>query len=252
MTNEPTKDYHAEAMAIIKTPTPPYHNRIGFWGWVMRVIGGFFAFSILCVGIHRFVPIPVTMLMSERAIEGHGIDHKWVNSNQISDHLKIAVIASEDAKFCDHAGFDVEAIKKAEKYNARHKTKKRGASTISQQTAKNAFLWPSRDWVRKGFEVYYTFLIETLWDKKRLETVYLNVVEWGPGVYGAESASLYWFHKHAADLNAREAARLAAILPNPRKWKASASGPYVAKRSGTIVARANAVDDGGYADCVVE
>lgn len=236
----------------IATVVPPSRPPIGIAGWIGRLVLGLIGFSVLSVAIHRFVPLPYTILMIERAFEGHLPDYRWVSSDRISDHLKVAVIASEDAKFCEHQGFDVEAIKKAETYNARHKHKKRGASTISQQTAKNAFLWPSRDWVRKGVEVWYTFLIEHLWNKKRIEEVYLNVVEWGPGIYGAEAASQYWFHKPAAELTPSEAARLAAILPNPRKWKASNAGPYVARRSGTIVARANAVDDQGYADCVVE
>lgn len=210
--------------------------------WVTFVIVGFFLFSVLSVALHRFVPVPVTILMVQRLFEGEGLDHRWVSAERISPHLKAAVIAAEDAKFCTHAGFDIEAIEKAQKHNARSK-KKRGASTISQQTAKNVFLWPSRSWVRKGFEVYYTGLIELMWPKERILEVYLNSVEWGPGVYGAESAARYWFGKSADDLTRNEAARLAAILPSPRKWKAAKSGKYVQKRSGMIQARARIADD---------
>lgn len=219
--------------------------------WLGIVVGGFFVFSVLSVAVHRFVPVPITILMVERAFQGNGIDHRWVGGSQISDNLKAAVIAAEDAKFCTHDGFDIEAIQKAEKYNATHK-KKRGASTISQQTAKNVFLWPDRSWVRKGLEVWYTFLIEHMWPKDRIMTVYLNSVEWGPGIYGAEAASQHWFGHSAATLSRAEAAKLAAILPSPLKWKATHSGRYVSKRSGSIQARAGVVDRQGYDECAVD
>ena len=211
--------------------------------WLAMTVGGLIAFSIVQVCVYRFVPVPVTILMVERLAQGNGLDHRWVGADQISDNLKSAVIAAEDAKFCTHDGFDYDAIKKAERYNATHK-KKRGASTISQQTAKNVFLWPSRDWVRKGFEVWYTFLIEHLWTKDRIMEVYLNSVEWGRGVYGAEAASQYWFHHSARTLSAAEASKLAAILPDPDKWKAVGSGHYVTRRSGSIQARARDASDG--------
>ncbi len=207
------------------------------------MIGAFLIFSIGSVCVHRFLPVPITVLMIERLIQGNGLDHRWVGGSQISDNLRVAVIASEDAKFCTHDGFDYEAIQKAEKYNATHK-KKRGASTISQQTAKNVFLWPDRSWVRKGFEVYYTFLIEHLWPKERIMTVYLNSIEWAPGVYGAEAASQHWFHHSAKTLSKAEAAQLAAILPNPIKRKARPN-----KRSGHIQAAARQVDNQGLDVC---
>jgi monofunctional glycosyltransferase len=219
--------------------------------WALYAVLGFFTFSILSVAVHRFVPVPVTILMLQRLAEGEGLDHRWVSADNISPYLKSAVVAAEDAKFCTHAGFDFEAIEKAQKYNATHK-KKRGASTISQQTAKNVFLWPSRSWVRKGFEVYYTGLIEALWSKDRILEVYLNSVEWGPGIYGAESASRYWFGKSARNLTRGEAARLAAILPSPRKWKAAKSGKYVQKRSGKIQAAARTFQNGGIDLCAAE
>jgi monofunctional glycosyltransferase len=214
------------------------------------IIAAFMIFSVTSVIIHRFVPVPLTILMIQRLIEGEGLKAKWRSLDQIDDDLKSAVIAAEDAKFCRHDGFDLEAIKKAQAYNERSKTKKRGASTLSQQTAKNAFLWPQRSWVRKGFEVYYTFLIETLWPKERILEVYLNIAEWGPGVYGAEAASQYWFKKSAKNLTKGEAARLAAILPSPRKWRASRSGPYVAKRSHKINQNARTVARDGLSECI--
>lgn len=220
----------------------------------LRLLGvsltAFFIFSVTSVIIHRFVPVPLTLLMIQRLIEGEGLKAKWRSLDQIDDDLKAAVIAAEDAKFCRHDGFDLEAIKKAQVYNERSKTKKRGASTLSQQTAKNAFLWPQRSWVRKGFEVYYTFLIETLWSKERILEVYLNIAEWGPGIYGAEAASQYWFKKSAKTLTKGEAARLAAILPSPRKWRASRSGSYVAKRSQSINKNARTVARDGLDECI--
>ena len=219
--------------------------------WVLYGIVGFFLFSVFSVAIHRFVPVPVTILMLERLPAGDGLHHRWVSAAKISDNLKAAVIAAEDAKFCTHSGFDMDAIHKAQVYNEHHK-KKRGASTISQQTAKNVFLWPSRSWLRKGFEVYYTFLIEHMWPKDRIMEVYLNSVEWAPGVYGAEAASQYWFGHGAATLSKPEAAKLAAILPNPRKWKAAKSGRYVQSRSGHIQAAARLVRNAGFDVCAVE
>ena len=236
---------------IVVAPVMPPKKRFRPFRMIAMIIGGFLAFSILSVAIHRFVPVPVTILMIERLAQGNGLDHRWVGASKISDNLKAAVIASEDAKFCTHDGFDYAAIKKAEQYNATHK-KKRGASTISQQTAKNVFLWPDRSWVRKGFEVYYTFLIEHMWPKDRIITVYLNSVEWGPGIYGAEAASQHWFQHSAATLSKAEAAKLAAILPSPLKWKAVGSSKYVTRRSGSIQSRANVVANDGYDTCAVD
>ncbi len=234
------------------TPAPRRPKKPLPWlKWIALSIGGFLVFSVLSVAVHRFVPVPVTILMVERLALAHGIDHRWVSGDRISDNLKAAVIAAEDAKFCKHDGFDMDAIAKAEKYNATHK-KKRGASTISQQTAKNVFLWPDRSWIRKGFEVYYTFLIEHMWPKDRIMTVYLNSVEWGPGIYGAEAASQHWFHHSAATLSKAEAAKLAAILPSPLKWKAAGSGKYVVKRSGKIQAAARMIDNSGFDVCAVD
>ena len=206
------------------------------------------------VVLHRFVPPFFTILMVKQAVAGHGMDYRWRSLDHISPRLVEAVIAAEDARFCQHHGFDVEAIQKAmeanERAEQRGSDKRRGASTISQQTAMNVFLWPSRDWVRKGLEVGYTGLIELVWGKRRIMEMYLNVAEWAPGVYGAEAASQHWFHKSADKLTAREAARLAAILPSPRRYKAAAPGPYVRRRASRIQAAMGTVREAGLDRCV--
>ena len=197
--------------------------------------------SLLWTLALRFLPAPFTLLMvSESLFEGKSIRHIWVPLERISPHLVRAVIASEDDGFCRHWGFDFEQLQDAFR-EAQNGGRMRGASTISQQTAKNVFLWPGRSYVRKGFEAYFTVLIEALWPKRRIMEVYLNVIEWGPGVFGAEAASRRWFGKSAARLTPLEAARLAAILPNPNRYRANPPGPYVNDRSYTIAARANSV-----------
>lgn len=157
----------------------------------------------------------------------------WEPMENISPHLQLAVIAAEDQNFLNHFGFDWKAIDKAMTHNKRGK-RIRGASTITQQTAKNVFLWPSRSWLRKGLEVYFTFLLEMLWSKERILEVYLNVVEFGQGVYGAEAAAQYYFGKTAKTLSPDQAAGLAAVLPNPRKYSVNKPGIFVQKRKGWI------------------
>ncbi|MFC7377231.1 monofunctional biosynthetic peptidoglycan transglycosylase [Brevundimonas sp. GCM10030266] len=206
------------------------------------------------VALYRFVPPPQTWLMTTRLFEGEGRDYRWRSLDDISPRLVDAVIASEDATFCAHRGFDMKAIEKALQNNARAEKRGsgriRGGSTISQQTAKNVFLWPSRDWIRKGLEAGYTVLIETAWGKRRIMEVYLNVAEWGPGVYGAEAAAQHWYGKGADELTAREAARLAAILPSPRRYQAAEPGPYVRRRASRIQAAMGTVRNDGLNACV--
>ncbi|NBB50625.1 monofunctional biosynthetic peptidoglycan transglycosylase [Rhizobium sp. CRIBSB] len=199
--------------------------------------------------IHALVPPPMTLLMAEQAAKGAGLDYRWRSLDDISPRLVEAAIAAEDANFCRHDGFDMKAIEKALENNARGR-KVRGGSTISQQTAKNVFLWPGRGWVRKGLEAGYTLMIETVWSKRRIMEVYLNVAEWAPGVYGAEAAARHWYGKSAEDLTAREAARLAAILPSPRRYKAASPGPYVRRRASRIQAAMGTVRNDGLASCV--
>ena len=206
------------------------------------------------VVIHRVVPPLTTLLMVRQAAHGASIDYRWRGLDDISPRLVDAAIAAEDSTFCRHRGFDMKAIERALKANERVEKRGRGrirgGSTISQQTAKNVFLWPGRDWIRKGMEAGYTVLIETVWGKRRIMEVYLNVAEWAPGVYGAEAASRQWFGKSARDLTAREAARLAAILPAPRRYQAASPGPYVRRRASRIQAAMNTVRDQGLDSCV--
>jgi monofunctional biosynthetic peptidoglycan transglycosylase len=199
--------------------------------------------------IHAVLPPPITLLMARRAMAGEGLDYRWRSLDEISPRLVAAAIAAEDARFCSHRGFDLEAIEQALKANEQGR-RMRGGSTISQQTAKNVFLWPGRDWVRKGLEAGYTVLIETVWGKRRIMEVYLNVAEMGPGIYGAEAAAQHWFGKSAADLSSREAARLAAILPSPRRYNAGSPGPYMRRRASRVQAAATTVRNEGLGACV--
>ena len=213
------------------------------WFFASRGVVGFFAASIFMTLLYRFLPVPITWhMLGTTLIDGHMLSKQWTPLERISPHLVRAVIASEDGEFCNHYGFDFEQMEAAWKAAQRRGERPRGASTISQQTAKNAFLWNGRSYVRKGLEAYFTGLIELLWPKRRIMEVYLNIIEWGPGVFGAEAASRHWFRKSAAKLTPLEAARLAAILPNPNRYRANPPGPYVADRSYTIVARAGGVD----------
>jgi monofunctional biosynthetic peptidoglycan transglycosylase len=202
--------------------------------------------------VYRFMPPPLTYLMVQRVFEGRGFERKWVPLEDISPRLVRAVIAAEDARFCEHRGFEFEAMKKAMENNKRRPNRIRGGSTISQQTAKNVFLWPQRSYVRKGLEAYFTVLIEAIWGKPRIMEVYLNSIEMGPGIYGAEAAARHYFGVGADQLSATQAARMAAILPNPLKWRAAKPGPYVKRRSGKITRAAGTVRDAGLATCVLE
>jgi monofunctional biosynthetic peptidoglycan transglycosylase len=204
---------------------------------LLFLTGGFLIGSLLLVVLYREVPPPATPLMLIRRIEGYPIDKAWRPLAAISPNLVHAAMAGEDARFCEHHGFDWEAIRDAwQRYQAGAR-RLHGASTISMQTAKNVFLWPGRDWLRKGIEAYFTVLIELAWGKARIIEMYLNVVEWGPGVYGAEAAAQFYFHKPAAALGADEAARLAAVLPDPLKWSPSRPDHYVAARAAFIRAQ---------------
>ncbi|MGQ0828798.1 MAG: monofunctional biosynthetic peptidoglycan transglycosylase [Bacteroidota bacterium] len=210
------------------------------WHFTWKTAIWFFIISISSVILFRWIPVPVTPLMLIRCVE-HKMNDKdmklkkdWVPLEEISPNLQLAVVCSEDQNFTDHNGFDFKAIDKAMDYNSTHK-KKRGASTISQQTAKNVFLWEGRNWIRKGFEVYFTFLIETIWSKQRIMEVYLNVIEMGDGIYGAQAASKIFFHKDAGNLTKGDAALIAAVLPNPRKFSAVKPSSYIRKRQEWII-----------------
>lgn len=205
--------------------------------FLLKVFFGLGALTVLWVLLYKFVPVPYTTLMAIRYFDGdsnYETKHDWIPIEEISTNLQLAVICAEDQNFLSHNGFDYEAIKKA---YAKNQTSKRvkGASSISQQTAKNVFLWPERSWLRKGLEAYFTFLIENLWSKERILEVYLNSIEMGNGVYGAEAASNYWFNKKAKNLSKHEAASIAAILPNPRRFKANPRTNYVENRKSWIM-----------------
>jgi monofunctional biosynthetic peptidoglycan transglycosylase len=207
---------------------------------LMKFIKWFFIISIVSVIIFRFIPIPITPTMlyllgeqtfdSERKIV---LKKDWESLSNISPNMKLAVIAAEDQLFYEHYGFDFAAIKKALRSNERGK-KLRGGSTISQQTAKNAFLLPHRNYIRKGLEAYFTILIELLWSKDRILEVYLNVIEFGNGIYGVEAASHHYFKKPASKLNKDEAALLASVLPNPIRFKVDKPSGYVLRRKNWI------------------
>ena len=201
----------------------------------VRLTLSLFLFSLVMVIVYRFVPVPVTILQLSRCVEQFHqekpirLKKDWVSLEDISNKLQLAVVCAEDQKFLNHNGFDIEAIEKAIEHNSKGK-RVRGASTISQQTAKNVFLWQNRTWVRKGLEVYFTFLIELFWSKERIMEVYLNVIEMGDGIYGAEMAAQIYFKKSASKLTSAEAALLASIMPSPRKYSAVKPSAYVRGR----------------------
>ena len=206
------------------------------------IVVAFFASTILSVVVYRFLPVWVTPLMvircCQQVSEGRDLklSHDWEPLENISPSLPVAVIASEDARFMEHHGFDYEAIEHAAKRNREHPEKRKlGASTISQQTAKNVFLWPGRSWTRKGFEVYFTTLIELLWSKQRIMEVYLNSIEMGEGIYGAQAVAEEHFGKDAKDLSRPQCALIAATLPNPRKFSSKSPSSYMLKRQARIL-----------------
>ncbi len=211
-----------------------------FVRFLSKIALWFLGISVGLVLVFKFIPVFYTPLMLTRSIENKMEDkdmvcsHNWVPLDRISRNLQKAVIASEDGRFLTHHGFDFEAIQKAMENNEQGK-KLKGGSTISQQTAKNVFLWQGRSYLRKGLEAYFTVLIELIWGKERIMEVYLNSIEMGDGVYGAQAACQYWYRKDATSLTKIQAAGIAAILPNPRKYKATNSSGYINRRKSRIV-----------------
>ena len=206
------------------------------WGRrLARAVFVVLALPIALIALYRFVPPPITALMVLRALDGAPMRQHWVGYRQISPNLVAAVMTSEDQNFCQHQGFDLAAIREAW-LTSRITGRLRGASTISQQTAKNLFLWPGHSFVRKALEAYLTVALELLWPKQRILEVYLNIIEWGPGIYGAASAAEADFARPAAALTRRQAALLAAVLPNPREWSAVRPGPHVERRADWVLA----------------
>lgn len=210
------------------------------WTVLKFTLTGFFGSTFLAVVLYSFINPPLTPLMVKRAFikkadgKRTGIHKEWVSYREISPYMVQAVIASEDNRFTEHFGIDMKAVQDAVDYNKKHR-RKRGASTISQQVAKNVFLWPARTWIRKGFELYFTFLIETVWSKKRIMVVYLNVIETGNGLYGVEAAARNYFNKPASKLTRGEAALIAASLPNPRFRNPSRPSSYMLRRQAKIM-----------------
>jgi monofunctional biosynthetic peptidoglycan transglycosylase len=205
--------------------------------------------------VYRFAPPPGTWTMLERKLSGDVIIHPWTPLEEISPHLVRAAIAAEDSRFCLHNGIDFEAVREAFEENkvngAKKNGRRRGGSTISQQTAKNVFLWNGGGWVRKGLETWFTLVSETIWGKRRTMELYLNVAEWGNGYFGAEAAARGRFGKGAAELSKAEAALLAAVLPSPNRWRAVNPGPYVRARAATIRKRMDVVRNEGLDACVL-
>ncbi|MBK5269514.1 MAG: monofunctional biosynthetic peptidoglycan transglycosylase [Bacteroidia bacterium] len=201
------------------------------WKWVKRIFIWLFIAHLFYIILLKWVDPPVTITQLNSWISGHGLKRNYVGKNAISSNIKLAVISSEDQLFPDHHGFDWKSIKKAMAYNKKKPGRVRGASTISQQVAKNVFLWQGRSWIRKGLETYFTFMIEMIWGKKRILELYLNIIEMGDGIFGIEMASQIYFNKQAKNLTRQEAAMIAACLPNPRRWKVKPLSNYIASRS---------------------
>lgn len=218
------------------------HGLNQLWYWGKRGVIGIVALWLAGILIFAFVPVPFSMVMIERQLgawltgDFSYVAHSdWVPMDEISPYMALAVMAAEDQKFPEHWGFDVGAIESALSHNQRNQNRIRGASTLSQQTAKNLFLWDGRSWVRKGLEVGLTAGIELIWTKRRILTVYLNIAEFGEGIFGVEAAARHFFNKPASKLSASEAALLAAVLPNPLRFKVNAPSGYVISRQQWIL-----------------
>lgn len=229
---------------------PGRRRRWSGWLWKLPLL--LLALSVLQVLALRFVDPPFSAFMAARQLEAWGsgdwgfrVAYDWRDLDRIAPSLPVSLVAAEDQNFANHDGFDFKAIEKARANNARGR-RVRGASTISQQLAKNLFLWSGRSWVRKGIEAWYTVLIEALWPKKRILEVYANVAEFGDGIYGAQAAARSYWRKDAARLTPSESARLAAVLPSPRRYSAARPGPYVQRRAQWIERNVRRIGGTGY------
>jgi len=209
------------------------------WKWSKRIFLWLFIAQFLYIIILKWVYPPVTVTQLVSWVSGHGLKRDYVRNSSIASKAKLAVIASEDQLFADHNGFDWKSIKKAMRYNEKKPGRIRGGSTISQQVAKNVFLWQGRSWIRKGLETYFTFMIELCWSKKRILAVYLNVIEMGDGIFGIEAAAQEYFNKPAAALSQQEAALIAACLPNPKRYKVKPASGFMTRRASVIQRQMN-------------
>jgi monofunctional biosynthetic peptidoglycan transglycosylase len=224
----------------IKEKQKPRRSRGAvIWSWTKRILLILFVVHLLYILVLKWIDPPITLTQLGSVISGDGLKRDYVDGEEISSNLKLAVIASEDQIYPDHSGFDWKNIKKAMEYNEKKPGRVRGASTISQQVAKNVFLWQGRDWIRKGLEIYFTKMIEWIWGKERILEVYLNVIEMGKGIYGAEAAAQAYFKKPAKNLTRREAAMIAACLPNPKVFTVKPLHGRVASRSSWVVGQMN-------------
>jgi len=209
------------------------------WKWTKRIFIFLFFFQLFCILLFKWVDPPITITQLLSWVSGDGLKRDYVGWKKISYNAKLSVIASEDQLFPDHSGFDWKSIKKATEYNKKKPNRIRGGSTISQQVAKNVFLWQGRTKFRKGLEAYFTFMIELIWGKKRILEVYLNVIEMGKGIYGIEAASQYYFNKPAASLTRMEAATIASCLPNPKNYTVKPLSNYVAGKRQRVMQQMN-------------
>lgn len=214
-------------------------GKTSFWTWVKRVVLALFILQLVYIIALKWMNPPVTLTQLQSLFTGNGLKRDYVSGDELSYNMKLAVVSSEDQVFPDHGGFDWKSIEKAMKYNKKKPNRIRGASTISQQVAKNVFLWQGRDWIRKGLEIYFTKMIEWIWGKERILDVYLNVIEMGKGIFGAEAAAQYYFKKPAKKLTRREAAMIAACLPNPKKYTVKPASSFVQAKSGWILQQMN-------------
>ena len=212
------------------------------WILIKRTFIFLFFFQFFYIILLKWVDPPITLTQLGSLLSGDGLKRDYVNREDMSANAKLAVISSEDQIFPDHNGFDFKSIQKAMAYNQRKPGRIRGASTISQQVAKNVFLWQGRTWIRKGLETYFTFMIELIWGKKRILEMYLNVAEMGKGVYGIEAAAQKYFNKSAKKLTRPEAAMIASCLPNPKKFTIKPLSRYVSIRSRWVLQQMNALD----------
>lgn len=213
------------------------------WTITRRVFIFLFFFHLFYILLLKWVDPPITLTQIGSLLSGDGLKRDYVDTKEISPYAKLAVIAAEDQLFPDHSGFDWKSIEKAQAYNKKKPNRIRGASTISQQVAKNVFLWQGRSWFRKGLETYFTFMIELIWGKKRILEVYLNVIEMGRGVYGIQAASQNYFHKNAKQLTRQEAAAIASCLPNPKVYGNSKKAGFGGPKQGWIVTQMNALQN---------
>lgn len=206
-----------------------------WWRWTKRILLFLFLGHFIYIILLKWIDPPITLTQLDSWVSGDGLKRDYVSYSHMSVQLRLAVLAAEDQKFATHGGFDWQSIDKAIKHNEKKPKKIRGASTISQQVAKNVFLWQGRSWLRKGLEVYFTQMIEWIWGKKRILEMYLNVVEMGRGIYGAQAASKIYFGKNASQLTKKEAAMIASCLPNPKRYTVKPLSTYVRIKNGWVM-----------------